>query len=159
MHDLWNIHMFMVCTHIVHIKELKEWKSHHQPDEDKWMDCVTCPEETGLTAADFRWYEIGEGVATITSSHRSHGGLKFDHHLYCHQLSISSKATPLAYKHHHQLVQCGAVWCEGRQKQREKTNWVESKDKTKSKEKTKRKDKQKSKQNICTFAWERWVLC
>ena len=29
-------------------------KNHHQPDEDKWMDCVTCPEETGLTAADFR---------------------------------------------------------------------------------------------------------
>ena len=36
-------------------------------------DCVTCPDETGSNAADFRWFEIWEGVATIAITHRSHG--------------------------------------------------------------------------------------
>ena len=46
---VYGLHTY--CTH----KRAERMKNnHHQPDEDKWMDCVTCPEETGLTAADFR---------------------------------------------------------------------------------------------------------
>ena len=32
----------------------KRIENHRQPVEDKWKDCVTCPDETGLTGADFR---------------------------------------------------------------------------------------------------------
>ena len=50
----------------------KGWKNENSWSasvEDKWRgDCVTCPEETGLTAAHFRWFEIW-GVLPLSLSH------------------------------------------------------------------------------------------
>ena len=46
----------------------KRIENHRQPVEDKWKDCVTCPDETGLTGADFRCFEIG-GVLPLSQYH------------------------------------------------------------------------------------------